>query len=128
MTNKGQKRRKERKEILINYFGNKCFRCGLENGHWAIWHFHHVNKEDKLYGISEYLMKNITDFEHIAIPEAKEKCVMLCANCHAIVNSNKDEADILASQWHVLKSRSKDRLEKIINRGLLITGLNQLIN
>ncbi len=56
-----------------------CCRCG--QNHPATLHFHHLNPEDKRYDIS--LMKN-SYCSIKTIQDEIKKCIVLCANCHAI--------------------------------------------
>lgn len=69
---------KKRKERLVDIRGGGCFNCGYNKCMDAL-HFHHVEPANKSFelGINK-LHKAIA----VLIEEA-EKCVVLCANCHA---------------------------------------------
>lgn len=69
------KRRRKVKQLLVEYKGGKCERCGY-NKCVAALDFHHTG--DKSFSIS---YKGHT----IALARLKEeadKCALLCANCH----------------------------------------------
>lgn len=69
------KRRRKVKQLLVEYKGGKCERCGYSKCVAAL-DFHHT--EDKEFGIAH---KGHT----IALARLKkeaDKCVLLCANCH----------------------------------------------
>lgn len=61
--------------------GGKCCICGYDKYLGAI-HFHHINPKEKDFTISNDRVKLVD-----AIAES-EKCVLLCANCHAEVHAN----------------------------------------
>jgi hypothetical protein len=60
-----------------------CADCGQR--HPATLHFHHLNSEDKLFNIGEAVRKG---FGPDKIKKEIEKCIVLCANCHAIRHYN----------------------------------------
>lgn len=64
----------------LEYKGGKCIVCGYNKSIRAM-QFHHINPEEKDFGISSAGTKS---FEKIK-PEL-DKCVLLCANCHCEVH------------------------------------------
>lgn len=73
----------EYKDRLVEMFGGCCNICGYDKCARGL-HFHHKNPKDKLFSISSPPDKNML-FEEI-LQEA-QKCVLLCANCHAEVHA-----------------------------------------
>lgn len=65
----------------IEYKGGKCLICGYNKSVRAL-QFHHINPKEKDFGISG----TTKSFEKLK-PEL-DKCVLLCANCHAEVHDN----------------------------------------
>lgn len=57
--------------------GNYCFKCGYSKCYGAL-HVHHVEAENKSFNISGSHSRSWK-----AIIEELDKCVLLCANCHA---------------------------------------------
>lgn len=55
----------------------ECEECGYNKNTSALT-FHHINKEDKSFGISEF-----TSISKDRLRLEMEKCICLCANCHA---------------------------------------------
>lgn len=73
----------------MQYKGGKCEQCGVADLPMCCYHFHHEGKKDFLIGRRLYqkMDKKLTD--------ELDKCVLLCANCHAIhhYNERKDLRD-----------------------------------
>ncbi len=61
-----------------------CADCGER--HPATLHFHHLNSEDKMFNIADAVRKG---FSLDKIKKEIKKCIVLCANCHAIRHFNK---------------------------------------
>jgi hypothetical protein len=68
--------RRNAKRKLVAHFGGKCTWCGYNKSVAAL-QFHHQN-DDKEFGIGG---SNIKSYAKL-LAEA-EKCVLICANCHA---------------------------------------------
>lgn len=82
----------KRKATLILEFGNKCCICGAENLPTSCYSFHHKNPEEKEYSpaSSQYSNEKI-------LKEIREKCVLVCLHCHAVLHTNdKRVTDILS--------------------------------
>lgn len=60
--------------------GGKCNRCGFFDV--ACMNFHHVDKNDKEYGISDIISSRLSK----TLVEL-EKCMLLCDNCHNEIHS-----------------------------------------
>lgn len=73
---------KNRKNNLIQIFGSKCCLCGFNKWQEAL-EFHHVNPEEKEFGLSSNVMKSIDK----QISEAR-KCILVCSNCHKGIHAN----------------------------------------
>lgn len=76
-----------RKVKYINLLGGKCERCGLtlNNSHYSVFEFHHVDPSTK-----EYVWTKLRLFSDDRIKNELDKCQLLCANCHRIVHSEKE--------------------------------------
>jgi transposase len=74
------KRRRSLKRKLVEEAGGRCALCGFD-GHPAALQFHHLDPATKSFHLSEGGLSR-----GIAQSRAEmEKCVLLCANCHAQV-------------------------------------------
>jgi transposase len=76
------RRRRKVKETLVEEAGGKCARCGFDE-HPAALQFHHLDRASKEFAVSR---KGVT----IAIDRSRaeaQKCVLLCATCHALVEA-----------------------------------------
>lgn len=83
--NEFQKRRRDSiKEKLIDIYGGKCIKCGYDKCKKAL-HFHHLDPNTKEFTISHKIRTR--PWETI-IKEA-DKCIMICANCHAEIHENE---------------------------------------
>ena len=78
----------ERKAAIYEYVQNmksqlRCVDCGEQ--HPATLQFHHLNSEDKVFNISSAACRG-TSLDRIK--KEMQKCIVLCANCHAIRHHN----------------------------------------
>jgi hypothetical protein len=83
-------RRRRIKEILVEEAGGSCVLCGFREYIGAL-QFHHRNPTEKAFSLSR---QGVTRKLSAARAEAR-KCVLLCANCHAMV-----EAGLLSVPAH----------------------------
>jgi transposase len=75
-------RRRRIKEILVADAGNACRVCGFDAFVGAL-QFHHRDPAEKTFALSR---EGVTRSLAAAREEAR-KCVLLCANCHAMVEA-----------------------------------------
>lgn len=69
--------------MSIAYKGGKCQCCGY-NRYVGALEFHHINSEEKDFGISA---KGYTrSWERVK--EELDKCILVCANCHREIHGN----------------------------------------
>ena len=68
------------KHFLVEYKGGKCERCGYNKCEGAL-QFHHLNPNEKDFNISHINLSRQFDKEKIL--KEVDKCILLCANCHA---------------------------------------------
>lgn len=75
---KQQQRGMTRRSVLLSMYGGKCSCCGYKKNTAALC-FHHINPEDKSFGIDIRRCSN--NSWAVLLNEAK-KCIVLCHNCH----------------------------------------------
>ena len=75
-------RRRRIKELLVAEAGGRCALCGFDSYLGAL-QFHHREPADKSFAVSR---QGVTRSLAAAREEAR-KCVLLCANCHAMVEA-----------------------------------------
>ena len=78
----------ERKAATIEYVQEiksqlRCADCGEH--HPATLQFHHVNSEDKMFNVAD-AVRNGLGLDRIK--KEISKCIVLCANCHAVRHYN----------------------------------------
>ena len=73
-------KRRAIKNMLIAYKGGKCERCSYNKSPRAL-EFHHLNPEEKDFGISKVLTRSIQ-----SLKDEVDKCILLCSNCHAEIH------------------------------------------
>lgn len=83
-------RRRQVKRQLVDEAGGRCQLCGFEE-HPAALHFHHLDPSTKDFHISH---AGFTRSLERMRAEA-EKCVLLCANCHALVEAGVKKVTVL---------------------------------
>lgn len=74
-----------RKIKLIKEFGDKCQKCNFTSQYTQCFTFHHINKKDKLFELN---VVNLTDKGWENINLEKQKCELLCFNCHMETERN----------------------------------------
>ncbi len=91
-------RRYRAKAAAIKYLGGKCVDCGWQ-GNQAALQFHHTNTRKK-----DFIIGNVANKNWESIKAELRKCIVLCANCHAIRHSTKD-GDIFIKEAMNYKGR-----------------------
>ncbi len=76
-------RRFRAKAAAINYLGGKCQKCNW-SGDQAALQFHHLKGKDFTIG-------NVANKSWDSIKSEIQKCILLCANCHMIEHSTKND-------------------------------------
>lgn len=69
------------KQKCVSYLGGACKLCGYSKSLGALI-FHHINPDEKEFGIG-----GAHTIKWTRIKQELDKCVLLCANCHAEVHS-----------------------------------------
>lgn len=82
-------RRFRAKAAAIKYLGGKCAECGWR-GNQAALEFHHKNFSQK-----DFMIGNVANKQWEKIKKELEKCILLCANCHAAVHSSKNNNEFI---------------------------------
>ena len=76
------KRRRTIKENSVNFLGGKCSLCGYAKCVEAL-HFHHKNPRQKEFGLAQNGLTRSWE----RVRKELEKCVLICANCHAEIHA-----------------------------------------
>lgn len=78
-------RQRKFKQRLVDIKGGKCVQCGYSKSNAAL-QFHHVDPEEKDFDFSKF---RLTSFEKNKDKILKEldKCILVCANCHAEIHA-----------------------------------------
>lgn len=84
--------RRNTKMKLIAYKGGKCSMCPYDKQIPGAYHFHHLDPEQKDFGISS--KGNTRSFE--SLKEEVDKCILVCGNCHAEIHHEIEEKKIAA--------------------------------
>ena len=88
-----KKSRHNKKQKLVELSGGKCSICGYDKCMRNL-HFHHVNPEDKSFGISK---GGLGHGFHKTIKEIK-KCILVCSNCHGEIHDGQIDANMYYNQ------------------------------
>lgn len=74
--------RRKAEQTLVTEAGGACLVCGYSRCVRAL-EFHHVDPATKRFGLGSRGLARAID----ALREEADKCVLLCANCHAEVEA-----------------------------------------
>ena len=99
--------RKRIKIALVKAFGDHCQLCGKSYPN-SVYEFHHLNPDDKEFNLGS---SSTTRSRESYVNEAN-KCCMLCANCHRLVEYEIDDVILVANfnesiYWGTLHSLIK---------------------
>jgi ABC-type enterochelin transport system substrate-binding protein len=84
------KSRRRKKQLLVEYKGGACEKCGLKSTIMAIYDFHHLDPSQKEFGLA-------AAGKNLSIDQCKkevDKCILVCKNCHAIIHHELEEQKI----------------------------------
>ena len=79
---RNKKTRNYRKNKIVEIMGGRCMICGYNKNNKALG-FHHIEKDDKKFTISDNLSKSIAE-----IKKELKKCMLVCSNCHIEIHDN----------------------------------------
>jgi len=88
--------RRRTKERMVKSFGNKCSVCGITFPQ-EVFEFHHLNPETKEFNLGR-IRSNCFSWERIVIE--LRKCIMVCANCHRLIENNYIEVPLNAQRFN----------------------------
>jgi hypothetical protein len=81
-----EKRGKKAKKAIMNYFDNKCNRCGYE-GQAAQMDLDHLNPKEKEMMLAAGHLSHSTPEDII---KEVAKCQMVCSNCHRLISTKAE--------------------------------------
>ncbi|TSC96202.1 MAG: hypothetical protein Athens101410_132 [Parcubacteria group bacterium Athens1014_10] len=87
---KKELRQKYRRWIADYKRKQKCSKCGIADP--RVLDFHHDNDNDKKFSVGAALTEG-QGFNRIK--KEIKKCVVVCANCHRILHSEKNSRDVI---------------------------------
>jgi len=105
------RRRRALKEQGVEYKGGKCQRCGYDKCVNAL-QFHHLDPNEKEYSLSS------TTRNWEKTKKELDKCILLCANCHAEDHYKEYQEEALR-QEQILNTISIEKLKKDTNKKFL---------
>ena len=76
------RRRRRVKELLVKEAGGRCLLCGYDKCQAAL-HFHHIDPSTKSFGLAKAGITRAID----EVRREAAKCILVCSNCHAEVES-----------------------------------------
>ena len=92
------RRRRKVKRILVEEAGGACAICGYDRCVGAL-QFHHLDPASKRFELSLMGVARALD----DLREEAQKCVVLCANCHAEVEGGLTQVPARSSSEHHLR-------------------------
>lgn len=86
------------KRLCVEYKGGKCSKCGY-NKCLGVLQFHHLDPSKKDFGIAKIRKFSINKLDQL-VEQELDKCVILCANCHA-----EEHMHINSSKWKTIRKK-----------------------
>ena len=80
-----------RKIRLVELAGGSCSRCGYHKNLAAL-QFHHISRSQKKFPLD---LRRLSNSSWNRILEESQKCLLLCANCHAEVHHPELNIDLV---------------------------------
>lgn len=125
-----------RKQELLTFLKkNVCEKCGYSKNTGALV-FHHKDKKEKQFGISDKSFTNKTLLTIIdKFAEEIEKCSVICANCHAEEHFNNEkfnrllpEINARAKRFHEKQPKvDRDRMMELYHQGSSVKQIAHLL-
>ncbi len=84
LNNETVKRQRRIKEEAVKYKGGKCEKCGY-NKYIGALQFHHRDSAQKDLNWNHFKLRKFND----AFMQELDKCILVCANCHAEIHGEK---------------------------------------
>lgn len=75
-------RQRKVKQDAVNYKGGKCQKCGYGKYIGAL-HFHHIDPDTKDIKWKNFKLRKFNEAFKLEL----NKCILLCANCHAEIHN-----------------------------------------
>lgn len=82
-----KKTKMETKRWAVEYLGGKCIRCGVMDLPLPCYQFHHLDGTIKKDNPGHLMRQKPSE----KLKKELDKCVVLCANCHAIIHHTEEE-------------------------------------
>lgn len=103
-------KRRELKLKAIAYKGGSCSVCGYNKCPGALI-FHHINPDEKDFGISH----NGSVWKFDLIKDELDKCILVCANCHAEIHAEHHELN-RQSKFEALEKQKPPPVKPSLNK------------
>ena len=101
------------KERMVYVMGGCCQCCGYNNTNTAL-EFHHLNSEEKLFGISDNANRSWA-----TVRLELQKCIMVCANCHREIHAGLIDDSLLQSSFSEEKAKEVDDIVESLKQKTL---------
>lgn len=99
------------KYYLIQQRGGKCEKCGYDKNMSAL-EFHHLHPEEKEFTLDSRNLERHSDEE---ILKEFDKCILLCANCHAEFHHPELDMSNIDSLKEICKDIKYRKLHNLIS-------------
>ena len=97
------RRHQKLKRLLVEEAGGCCCVCGYDRTVLNL-HFHHVNPAEKSFAMTMARGKSAAAYRR-----EREKCVLVCANCHGEIEAGLIESPPAGSAYPALFGPGRER-------------------
>ena len=118
---------RETKSLLLNIKNKNCYKCGYNKCDAALT-FHHTNKNEKSFLISD--IKRIKTLQNLKEEIVNEinKCIILCSNCHNEEEIRHDVAEYVFNNYDkIIIKKVSDKVNRdIVKEMYFEKGIKQI--
>lgn len=110
-------------DLLDTLNRSKCEKCGYRGKNLGSLSFHHVEKEDKNFIISDAINGNIS----LSIQEIYNeisKCKILCSNCHRLEHFDQNRFNSISNIVKSEETRAIRKMCKPVDKNLVLKMFN----
>ena len=98
------------KHLLVEYKGGKCVECGYDKCEGAL-QFHHIDEGTKDFTLANMKINEVSMTD---LYKEADRCILLCANCHAQKHAVDDKVGFIMKLTPMLNAHTNETKKCIV--------------